>query len=191
MTEPPVVVIYAHPTPRRSRVNRPLAKALDGLPQVQVRDLYGSYVDYDIDVVAEQRALSTAELIVLQYPVRWYSVPALLKLWLDEVLESGWAYGPGGTALRGKSMLVMASTGGHADSYTTDGNHGHTIDEFLLPLEQTAQLCGMDWLPPVVLHDADNVDADGLAAHIEAAIRRLHAPADAASHATEASGGRA
>ncbi len=179
MTEPSIVVIYAHPTPRRSRANRPLAEALDGLPQVQVRDLYGRYVDYDIDVVDEQRALSTAEMIVLQYPVRWYNVPALLKLWLDEVLESGWAYGPGGTALRGKSLLVMASTGGHADSYTPEGNHGHTIDEFLLPLEQTAQLCGMTWLPPVVLHDADNVDTARLAEHIEHAVRRLHAPAAA------------
>src|SRR4030095_201336 len=115
MTEPPIVVIYAHPTPSRSRVNRPLADALAALPQVQVRDLYRSYVDYDIDVVAEQRVLSVSDTIVLQYPVRWYSVPALLKLWLDEVLESGWAFGPGGTALRGKSLLVVVSTGGTAD----------------------------------------------------------------------------
>ncbi len=96
MHEPPIVVIYAHPAPRRSRVNRPLAEALAALPHVAVRELYRLYVDYDIDVVAEQRLLSTSETVVLQFPVRWYSVPALLKLWIDEVLESGWAYGPGG-----------------------------------------------------------------------------------------------
>jgi glutathione-regulated potassium-efflux system ancillary protein KefF len=173
MNEPPIVVIYAHPTPRRSRVNHPLAEALAALPHVEVRELYRLYVDYDIDVVAEQRLLSTAETVVLQFPVRWYSVPALMKLWLDDVLESGWAYGPGGTALRGKSMLAVASAGGHADAYGPDGAHGHPIEDFLLPLEQTALLCGMTWLPPVVLHDADNADTDAVARHIEHVARHL------------------
>ncbi len=176
MTEPPIVVIYARPTPSRSRVNRPLADALAALPQVQVRDLYRSYVDYDVDVVAEQRVLSVSDTIVLQFPVRWYSVPALLKLWLDEVLEPGWAYGPGGTALRGKSLLAVVSTGGTADAYGPDGTHGHPIGDFLLPLEQSALLCGMNWLPPVVLHDANNADAQALAEHIAHVCGRL-APA--------------
>ncbi|WP_427311711.1 NAD(P)H-dependent oxidoreductase [Cupriavidus sp. H39] len=173
MTEPPIVVIYAHPAPSRSRVNRPLADALSALPQVQVRDLYRSYVDYDIDVVAEQRVVSVSDTIVLQFPVRWYSVPALLKLWLDEVLEPGWAYGPGGTALRGKSLLAVVSTGGTADAYGPEGIHGHPVAEFLLPLEQTALLCGMTWLPPVVLHDAHNADAQALADHIAHVCGRL------------------
>ncbi|MGE8366389.1 glutathione-regulated potassium-efflux system oxidoreductase KefF [Cupriavidus basilensis] len=164
--EPPILVIYAHPRPHLSRVNRPLATALESLPDVTVHDLYSSYTDYDIDVVAEQRALARASTLVFQFPVQWYSVPALLKLWLDEVLESGWAYGPGGTALRGKSLLVVASTGGHADSYGPDGAHGHSIEEYMLPLEQTAVLCGMNWLPPLVLHDANQADARTLADHI-------------------------
>ena len=118
---------------------------------------------------------AAADTVVLQYPVHWYSVPALLKLWLDEVLEYGWAYGPGGTALRGKSVLAVASTGGTFDSYGPEGNHGHPIEAFLLPLEQTARLCGMDWLPPLVLHDADNTDAHVLAGHIAHVCRRIGA----------------
>nr|WP_084791918.1 MULTISPECIES: NAD(P)H-dependent oxidoreductase [Cupriavidus] len=177
-SESPIVVIYAHPTPGRSRVNRPLAEALASRPHIDVRDLYCRYVDYDIDVVAEQRALAAADTVVLQYPVHWYSVPPLLKLWLDEVLEYGWAYGPGGTALRGKSMLAVASTGGTFDSYGPEGNHGHPIEAFLLPLEQTARLCGMDWLPPQVLHDADNTDTQALAEHIAHVCRRIGAHTD-------------
>lgn len=176
MNEPPIVVIYAHPAPRRSRVNHPLAEALAELPHVEVRELYRLYVDYDIDVVAEQRLVSTAETIVLLFPVRWYSVPALMKLWLDDVLEIGWAFGPGGTALRGKSMLAVASTGGHADAYGPDGIHGHPIADFLLPLEQTATLCGMTWLPPIVLHDADRANTDAVALHIEHVARHLAPP---------------
>ena len=176
MNEPPIVVIYAHPAPRRSRVNHPLAEALAELPHVAVRELYSLYVDYDIDVVAEQRLLSTAETVVLLFPVRWYSVPALLKLWLDDVLEMGWAYGPGGTALRGKSVLAVVSAGGQADAYGPDGTHGHPIGDFLLPLEQTALQCGMSWMPPIVLHDADRADTDAVALHIEHVARHLTAP---------------
>ena len=42
-------------------------------------------------------------------------MPPLQKLWLDEVLRYGWAYGPEGTALRGKDVWLVASTGGPAD----------------------------------------------------------------------------
>jgi len=176
MPQPPIVVIHAHPRPRRSRANRPIAESLAAMPQVQVRHIYHDYVDYDVDVVAEQRALARAETIVLQYPVRWYSVPALLKLWIDLVLEPGWAYGPGGTALRGKSLLVVASAGGQADGYGPDGVHGHAFEDFLLPLQQTASLCGMDWLAPVVLYDADNADEPMLARHLAEICERLGLP---------------
>jgi glutathione-regulated potassium-efflux system ancillary protein KefF len=175
MTLRPTVVIYAHPFPQRSHVNRPLAAALAALPQVQVRDLYRAYTDYNIDVVAEQRALAAAETVVLQFPLRWYSVPALLKLWLDEVLERGWAYGPGGTALRGKSLLVAASTGGKAESYSPEGAHQHEIEDFLLPLAQTARLCGMNWLAPAIAHNAHHLEADELTRYIDEVTARLSA----------------
>ena len=64
--------------------------------RLAVRDLYALYPDYLIDVGAEQAALAAARLVVWQQPVRWYGMPPLLKLWLDDVLAFGWAYGPDG-----------------------------------------------------------------------------------------------
>ena len=55
---------------------------------------------------------NAGSLIVLMHPIQWYSMPALLKLWLDEVLTYGWAYGPGGSALKGKDLWLVATTGG-------------------------------------------------------------------------------
>ncbi len=167
MHPPRILVIYAHPAPRRSRANKPLARMLAGLPGVALHDLYWHYPEFDIDVRAEQQALEAADLVVLQFPVQWYATPSLLKEWLDVVLEMGWAYGPGGTALRGKHMLVLATTGGRAHAYSRDGIHGHAFDLFLLPLQQTAALCGMHWLPPHVLHDADDASPEVLDAHLE------------------------
>ena len=158
----PIVVIYANARARRSHVNRPLAEALAALPDVEVRDLHARYPDYDIDVVAEQRALSCADTVVLQFPTFWFSVPPLLKLWMDEVLERGWAHGPGGTALRGKSCLVVASTRGTEEDYSPEGVHRHLLASFLLPLEQMALECGMTWRPPIVIHDAYRLDESGV-----------------------------
>ena len=87
-----IYVIAAHPAWRESRINRPLMQATTALPRVQVQDLHSCYPDYAIDVAAEQAALVKAQLVVLLHPIQGYSMPALQKLWLDEVLTYGWAY---------------------------------------------------------------------------------------------------
>ena len=78
-----VYLVAAHPQWRESRVNRRLLEAARALPGVRVQDLYGSYPDSDIDVPAEQARMAQARLLVLLHPIQWYSMPALMKLWLD------------------------------------------------------------------------------------------------------------
>ena len=105
------LVIAAHPHLQHSRVNRALLRAAAQTPAV-LRDLYALCPDYLIDVAAEQAALAQARLVVWQHPVHWYGMPPLMKLWLDDVLAFGWAYGPGGGALKGKDVWLAATTGG-------------------------------------------------------------------------------
>jgi glutathione-regulated potassium-efflux system ancillary protein KefF len=153
-------VLYAHPHGRRSTANRRLIEAVADLPGVTIHDLYQRYPDYDIDLRAEQAAVQTAALVVFQYPTYWYSLPPLLKLWIDTVLTPGWAHGPGGTALAGKHLWCVTTTGGDRASYAPDGIHGYPYEAFLPPLVQTARLCGMVWLPPWVLHGVPQFDAE-------------------------------
>ena len=61
--------------------------------------LYAAYPDFMIDVKREQQLLLDHDIIVLQHPFYWYSSPAIIKEWLDLVLENGWAYGTGGSNL--------------------------------------------------------------------------------------------
>ena len=147
-----VLVLVCHPALHRSRVNRRLAAALADLPGVTVHDLYDAWPDFDIGVAHEQRLLLAHDHVVLQHPFYWYSAPALLKQWLDLVLELGWAYGPGGTALHGKTLTSAITTGGPQAAYRPEGYHHHTIDELLAPFSTTARLCGMRWRPPHVVH---------------------------------------
>ena len=142
-------------------------------PAVEVRDLYALYPDYFIDTAAEQATLSAARLVVWLHPVHWYGMPPLMKLWLDEVFAFGWAYGPGGHALRRKDLWLVISSGGPASSYHPTGYNRYFFDAFLPPYEQTAALAGMRWLLPLVMHGAHQVDDAELQAHAQVFIDRL------------------
>ncbi len=174
-----VLVLVAHPELEQSRANRRMLLAARSLQavappgRIEVRDLYALYPDYLIDTAAEQAALTAAKLVVWQQPIHWYGMPPLLKLWLDEVLAFGWAYGPGGNSVRGKDLWLVATTGGPEDSYRPDSYNRYFFDAFLPPYEQTAALCGMRFLPPLMLHGAHKASEAEIAAHAETYAAQL------------------
>ena len=178
-----VLVLVAHPQLEQSRANRRLMEAAlaaaeasgrDGTAaRIEVRDLYALYPDYLIDVAAEQRALASPRLVVWQHPIHWYNMPPLMKLWVDEVLTFGWAYGPRGTALAGKDLWLVATTGGPEDSYRPDSYNRYFFDAFMPPYEQTAALCGMRFLPPLTLHGAHRATVDEIEQHAALYAQRL------------------
>lgn len=152
-----VLVVHAHPYPRRSRATAALLAALDGLGGTEVRRLYELYPDFDIDAAAEHAALGRARAVVLLHPLYWYSVPALLKHWFDAVLLTQFgAEGGGRAALEGKPCLWATTTG--RGEYHEGGVHGHSFGAFAPPIEMTARYCGMRWQEPYVLHEAHAID---------------------------------
>jgi glutathione-regulated potassium-efflux system ancillary protein KefF len=172
------LVLAAHPNWRDSHVNRRLLDAALSAPGTQVQDLYGLYPDFDIDVAAEQQLAGQAQLIVLLHPIQWYSMPPLQKLWFDEVLSYGWAYGHLGTALQGKDLWLVATTGGPESSYHPQSYNRYFFDAFMPPYEQTAALCGMRFLPPLVLHGARRASDDAIAHHVDVFVNRLRSYPD-------------
>jgi glutathione-regulated potassium-efflux system ancillary protein KefF len=172
-----IVVLGAHPHMGQSRITRHLvraaAKAGKTAPSIEVRDLYALYPDYCIDIAAEQACIAQARLMVWLHPIHWYSMPPLMKLWVDEVLAFGWAYGPEGHALHGKDLWLTCSTGGTEEAYRPDGHNRYFFDAFLHPYEQTAALCGMRFLPPLVLHGAHKVSPEVLRQHEDTFVQRL------------------
>lgn len=170
---PRILILYAHPAPHRSRINRRMVEVAQSLSNVQVHDLYEAYPDFNIDVQHEQTLLADADMVVFQHPTQWYSVPALMKEWIDVVLEHGWAYGAGGTALQLRDAWLATTTGGSHASYKEGGEHRHPFSAFLLPLQQTVNLCGMRWLSPCILHGAHLIDDAAADAHIATYRERL------------------
>jgi glutathione-regulated potassium-efflux system ancillary protein KefG len=161
---PRVLVLFAHPRLEKSRTNLALLRHVPRRDDVTFRDLYEQYPDFDINVVDEQALLLSHDIFIWHHPLYWYNAPPLVKQWIDLVLAFGWAYGPGGTALRGKVMGHVVTTGGARAAYQEEGFHGFTLDEFLRPLQRTVTLCGMTWLPPFAVHGTHRLSEEALEA---------------------------
>lgn len=177
-TGPSVLVLFAHPSFHRSRVHRALVRAVRPLEGVTFHDLYDAYPDFDVDVAHEQSLLEAHEFVVMQHPLYWYSTPAIVKQWLDLVLEHGWAYGTNCTALIGKKWLSAVSAGGGEESYRRDGVNRSSVRELLAPIELTAELCGMEYLEPFVVHGTHSLGDAEIASAAEAYARTVAALRD-------------
>ncbi|NJM31875.1 MAG: NAD(P)H-dependent oxidoreductase [Limnobacter sp.] len=141
------LAMIAHPCLSESRVNKAWANALSECPNVTVRDLTSEYPNMDIDVLLEQELLLEHQRIAFLFPLYWYSSPAILKQWLDLVLQPGFAYGIGGDKLHGKEFVVATAIGSNREGYRA-GNHNHfTIDELLRPFQQSVNYIGGRYLP--------------------------------------------
>lgn len=169
-----IAIVYAHPYPRHSRSNRAMLEALEGtpgVPGVRVRSLYDLYPDFNINVAAEQAVLAEAQLVVWQHPMHWYGVPPLFKLWMDKVLQHGWAYGRGGDALRGKDCLWVVTTGGMPEDFMRCADTD--LKSLAQPLRSAAELCGMRWQEPHAMHGVHAMNSGVLGEAVERYRRRL------------------
>jgi len=179
--ERPVLLILAHPALERSRANRAMAEAAADVDGVEVHDHYETYPDFLVDVASEQKRLVAHDVVVLQFPLYWYSTPSLLKEWIDSVWLHGFAYGRGGRALEGKTLLVACSAGSPESDYMDGGAHRYAVQDFLRPLERTAALCRMRWAEPFILHQSrlrDDASLAGAVAEYRACLARFAQPSD-------------
>lgn len=153
------VINLFHPDFNHSRVNKALATtAME--QNIEVRNLYDLYPNFKIDIDHEQRVLEGADRIILQFPIRWYSGPALLKQWEDDVLTYGWAYGGKGTALHDKELAIAATVG--ANNYGRENFVKYTVNELLRPFQATSRLVGTNYLIPFKVMGASTISDEDL-----------------------------
>lgn len=178
------LVISGHPDLKSSYANNAILKQLEASDlDLNIRHLGELYSDFRIDVEAEQKALLQADIVVLQFPLFWYSVPALLKHWIDEVFTYGFAYGTSGDKLKDKDFLLSMTVGGPSASYDPLGYNNFPIDELLKPLQNSAYMAKMIYHPPltsfrmVFMPDVLNTEEaiiERSADHADRLLVRLH-----------------
>jgi glutathione-regulated potassium-efflux system ancillary protein KefG len=155
-----ILILFAHPALQKSHVHIKVSEAVKSLEGVTFHDLYEEYPDLSIDTKTEQLMLQRHDILVFQFPLYWYSTPAILKEWQDLVLEHNWAYGPKGKALKGKKFICALSAGGTERVYREDGHNRFSLRKLMAPLEKSVALCGMEFLPPFVIYNTFAITAD-------------------------------
>jgi NAD(P)H dehydrogenase (quinone) len=126
---------------------------------------------------AEMDKLRRADLVIFQFPLWWFSLPAILKGWVDRVFAMGFAYGAGQRhetgVFRGKRAMLAFTTGGPPASYVAGGAHGD-IDELLRHIQYGMfHFVGMDVLPPFIAYGAGRVTAQQREEYLEAYRARI------------------
>lgn len=141
-----IIMVVGHPYWKNSVANRAIVDEFVKLhPETEVRNLAELYPDGNIDVEAEQKKLLAADIIVLQFPIMWYSCPSLMHKWMEEVLAYGFAYGQGGDKLTGKRFVVSFTSAASADMYSRYGVQGMTVDDMMPPFAGIPNHCHMQW----------------------------------------------
>jgi len=153
-------VLVFHPDYARSHANRALGEAAAQLAGVVVHDMGSLYPGpRSIDVDAEVERLFSAERLILQFPVQWYSTPPLLKAWQDVVLTRMYYLRPEqeGERLRDLPVMVAATAGNVPEAYRPDGVNLFSLAELLRPLQSTASRCAWRWTEPFLVYRANKL----------------------------------
>lgn len=114
------------------------------------------------DINLEIDKLKQADHIILQFPLWWFSTPAILKGWLDRTLVKGFAYDKGKILadglLQGKTASLTVTTQSDQAAYQLNGSHQATMTQFLLPIHHTLRFVGIRTLEPFIEYSVFNLD---------------------------------
>ncbi|MFI0258919.1 NAD(P)H-dependent oxidoreductase [Streptomyces sp. NPDC017056] len=136
------------------------------------------------DIRAEQEKVTWADALVVQFPLWWYGMPAILKGWFDRVFVKGFAYGIddpatgrtlryGDGPLAGKRAMTVVTAGARPASIGPRGVNGD-LDDLLFPLHHgTYWYTGMSALPPFLVPSADRMTPEGFETTADALRTRL------------------
>ncbi|MFD1317478.1 NAD(P)H-dependent oxidoreductase [Loigolactobacillus zhaoyuanensis] len=138
------LIIVAHPQLAESSTQQFLRQGAN-LADATWRPLQAPFT-----LATEQAKLLSAERIIWQFPLYWYSAPAILKSWQDQVLTSEFALRQ--QSLAGKELGIVVTTDTKASAYQSGAAEQFTLAELLRPYQALANKLGLRWLPPFAIH---------------------------------------
>ncbi len=110
------------------------------------------------DIQREHRLLTQADLIIFQFPFWWYSMPAVLKGYIERVFSYGYAYGRAGKYLQNKQILISTSTGSPLAVFAANNR---SVEDYLKHLiVGTFELCGLKVVEPFIVHGAKQLNEE-------------------------------
>lgn len=148
------LLILSHPNLKESKFNKALIEGVKDLQNLNIRhleELYGSDIKA-FDIKKEQELLLEHDRIVFQFPWYWYSSPAMIKAYQDEVFTYGFAYGSSGDKLKDKEFKIVTTIGAPDYAYQEGGWNKKSMNELLSPFQAMTNLTGMIYTRAFKVH---------------------------------------
>lgn len=158
------LLIVSHPNLEASVANKALLEGVKDIKNLTIRhleSLYGSNIKA-FDVELEQKILLEHERVIFQFPWYWYSSPAMLKAYQDEVFTYGFAYGNAGDKLNGKEFKIAVTVGAPDYAYQEGAWNKKSMNELLSPFQSMANLTGMKYTRAFKVHGAAAISEEEL-----------------------------
>ena len=140
-----VLVVSGHRDLENSFANKKILEYLwEDLPEAEFEYLH-KYINKDFDVEEQQKKLSEADIIVLQFPFFWYSMPSIMQKWFEDVFVYGFAYWSAWHKLKWKKLIVSFTTWGSDETYVLWAEQWYPSEMFLISLQRIATKCWLEW----------------------------------------------
>lgn len=152
------LIIVAHPDLSNSIFNKNIIEGLSKIKDFEILDLYKEYRDKKINLDIEVKRISSAEIIILQFPMNWYGAPSLMKEYQDKVFTAFLSKIEDISKLEGKKLLISVTVGRGEETYSSGGRIGISIEHLLLPFKALSKHFNMDYLSPVISYGCHEVE---------------------------------
>ncbi|GGG57249.1 NAD(P)H-dependent oxidoreductase [Epilithonimonas arachidiradicis] len=152
------LVLFAHPYFEHSTTNVRLLECYNDLDNVTFRDLYEDYPDFHIQPFRERKRIVEYERIIFHFPIIWFGLPPLLKLWIDEVFDMRWISESGLNILSGKDAIIITTVGGRENNYTLEGKYKTGVEELLTGLKVSLDVNNIELKKLHIIYNADNLE---------------------------------
>ena len=169
------LVLFAHPYFEHSTTNIRLLECYQGMENITFRDLYQDYPDFHIQPFRERKRIIEYDRLIFHFPIIWFGLPPLLKLWIDEVFDMRWISENGLNILSGKQALIITTVGGAQNSYTITGKYETSVENLLAGLAVSLRVNNMELKKIHVVYNADNLTEQQLNSQVEQLTQILKA----------------
>lgn len=159
------LVLFAHPYLEHSRSNREIIKFYRRFDHLDFRDLYEDYADFHIAAFRERKRLPNYERIIFHFPLIWFGMPPLLKLWIDEVFDKHWQMINEKNPLECVDAVILITAEGEESDYKKEGKFHFTIEELLSGLIVCLQINNIKVKELKCIYNADKISKKEIIYH--------------------------
>lgn len=169
------LVIFAHPYFEYSSANVDLIKVYENKNNIAFKDLYEEFPDFHIPTFRERKRIREYGRLIFHFPLIWFSIPPLLKLWIDEVFDMTWN-AQINHPLQNKDAIIIVTIGGREENYRKNGLYHTSIPDLLQSLTLALNVNNIKVIDFITVFNADDITKETLQENYEKIEKSLEKP---------------